>query len=264
MHYENMSAHTEDYEGIFLHEYKDAHLTDCMLVVGFPSVGLISSIAANYIVRTMKLDRIASIVSSNFPPYTILQEGVPSHPVRIYAGKRMCEGGVGESCHQIVVILAEFMPKPELIKPLSDVILDWAKHKGVSTIITLEGMNVGEQGPMTTLSVGTTEKARDLMRKYEIAEMKEGMVSGMSGMLLAEGERIGVDVICLLGPAQADIPDARGAANLLELIGKMLPELKLDPVPLLKEAETIEQGMKAAMDSIKQPKKSTEPSYLYG
>jgi uncharacterized protein len=259
-----MSSHSGEYEGIFLHEYKDAHLTDCMLVVGFPSVGLISSIAANYIVRTMKLDRVAAIVSADFPPYTILQDGVPSHPVRIYAGKRACEGGVGESCQQIVVILAEFMPKPELIKPLADLILDWAKHKGVNSIITLEGMNVGEQEITTTYSVGTTAKARTMIQRYEIAEMKEGMVSGMSGMLLAEGERVGMDVICLLGPAKSDIPDARGAANLLELIGRMLPELKLDPVPLLQEAEQIEQAMKSAMDSMKQPNKPMEQSYLYG
>jgi uncharacterized protein len=259
-----MSSHTSDYEGIFLHEYKDAHLTDCLLVVGFPSVGLISSIAANYIVRTMKLDRIAAIVSPQFPPYTILQEGIPSHPVRIYAGKRTCEGGSGEACQQIVVILAEFMPKPELIQPLADLILDWAKHKGVNSIITLEGMNVGEQENATTLSVGSTAKARGMMTKYMISEMREGMVSGMSGMLLAEGERVGMDVICLLGPAQPEIPDARGAANLLELIGRMLPELKLDPVPLLKEAEQIEQAMKAAMESMKQPNKPAEQSFLYG
>jgi uncharacterized protein len=94
--------------------------------------------------------------------------------------------------------------------------------------------------------------------------MKEGMVTGISGMMLAEGERMGVDVICLLGPAQSDMPDARGAANLMEVIGRMLPELKLDPVPLLKQAEDIEQGMKAAMESMKPPKKSSEESSLYG
>jgi predicted ATP-grasp superfamily ATP-dependent carboligase len=38
-------------EDMFLHEYKDAQITNAMAVVGFPSVGLVSSIAANYIVR---------------------------------------------------------------------------------------------------------------------------------------------------------------------------------------------------------------------
>ncbi|HSV42695.1 MAG TPA: PAC2 family protein [Methanomassiliicoccales archaeon] len=250
-------------EGMFLHEYKDAHLSNCIMVVGFPSVGLVSPIAANYIVRTLKLERIAAIVSKDFPPFTILHGGVPSPPVRIYAGTRACPQTEGEHCDQIVVMLAEFMPRPDLIQPLANIILDWAKHKGVAAIVTLEGINTGELELTEILAVGTSENAREMMKKYDIREMKEGMVSGLSGLLLSEGDRIGTDVICLLGPAKSDRPDARGAANLLEQIGRMLPELKLDSGPLLKEAETIEQGMTQALESMKQPKKQ-EPSFLYG
>jgi uncharacterized protein len=94
--------------------------------------------------------------------------------------------------------------------------------------------------------------------------MKEGMVSGLSGLLLSEGDRLSIDVMCLLGPAKADMPDAGGAARLLEIIGEMLPEIKLDSQPLRKEAEEIEQGMKTAMESMKQINKPGEESTLYG
>ncbi|QLH75220.1 MAG: proteasome assembly chaperone family protein [Methanomassiliicoccales archaeon] len=258
-----MGAHIVDYGGMFLHEFKDAHLSNCILVVAFPSIGLVSSIAANYMVRTMKLERIATIVSDDFPPYAILQDGIPTHPVRIYAGKRSCDGLGGERCDQIVVILAEFMPKPELIRRLADVIIEWGKHKGVDYIVTLEGINApGDE--VQPLGIGTSQRTREIMDSYQIRAMQEGMVTGISGMLLAEGERLNTDVICLLGPAKAEIPDARGAAKLLEIIGKMLPELKIDPVPLLKEAESIEEGMKAAIESMKQPKKPADTSFLYG
>jgi uncharacterized protein len=251
-------------EEMFLHEYKDAQITNSMAVIGFPSVGLVSSIAANYIVRTMKLERIATIVSKDFPPYTILHEGIPSPPVRIYAGKRICDGN-GEKCEQIVVILSEFMPRPDLIKRLSDIILDWCQKKGIGTIMTLEGINTSDKSQeATTFGVGTTNRMKKMLETYHIAEMKEGMVSGISGVLLSEGDRLNIDVMCLLGPAKGDIPDARGAARLLEIIGEMLPEIKLDPQPLMKEAETIEQEMKTAMESMKQLKKPGEESNLYG
>lgn len=103
-----------------------------------------------------------------------------------------------------------------------------------------------------------------MLEKYDVKEMQEGMVSGISGVLLYEGERLDMDVICLLGPARLDMPDARGAARLLEIVGKMLPELKLDPEPLHKEAEQIEQEMKAAIDSVKHPKKMGDESVIYG
>ncbi|MFA5313550.1 MAG: PAC2 family protein [Methanomassiliicoccales archaeon] len=259
-----MAQIIEDRGRMFLHEFKDMQLTNCLLVVGFPSVGLVSSIAANYMVRTMKLERIATIVSDDFPPYALLQEGVPTHPVRIYAGKRLCDGLGGERCDQIVVILSEFVPRPETMRQLANIVLDWAKRKDANYIVTLEGMNTGDEPDALPLGIATTPKMKEIMSTYQIKELKEGMVTGISGMLLAEGDRLGRDVVCLLGPAKAEIPDARGAAKLLEIIGKMLPELKIDPEPLLKEAEAIEQSMKAAIESMKQPKPPTDPSFLYG
>jgi uncharacterized protein len=251
-------------EEMFLHEYKDAQITNSMAVIGFPSIGLVSSIAANYIVRSMKLERIATIISKDFPPYTILHDGIPTPPVRIYAGKRICDGD-GEKCEQIVVILSEFMPRPDLLKRLSQIILDWCQKKGIDTILTLEGVNISDNPQETRIfGVGTTAKTKRMLETYRISEMREGMVSGISGLLLSEGDRQSIDVMCLLGPAKADMPDAGGAARLLEIIGEMLPEIKLDPQPLRKEAEGIEREMKTAMESMKQIKKPGEESTLYG
>jgi uncharacterized protein len=249
---------------MFIHEYGEADLKDGMVIVGFPSVGLVSSIAANFIVRSMKLDRQAAIISKDFPPFTIIHEGVPSPPMRIYSGHRDCEEKNGEMCEKLAVITCEFMPQPDLIKDLSDVILSWCKKKGISTILTLEGINMVGESESKVYGVGTTRKTRDTLGKYGIKELKEGMVTGVSGLLLSEGERYQMDVICLLGSARTDLPDARGAANLLDVIGDMLPEIKLDPEPLIKEAEQIETDMQKAMESVQAPKKPIEYSQLYG
>ncbi|HUT27073.1 MAG TPA: PAC2 family protein [Methanomassiliicoccales archaeon] len=247
---------------MFIHEYGEVDLKDGMAIVGFPSVGLVSSIASNFIVRTMKLERRATIISKDFPPFTIIHDGVPSPPVRIYAGHRDCENK-GEKCEKLVVITCEFMPRPDLIKELSDLILGWCKKKNIATILTLEGINIPDEGEIKVLGVGTTKLTRDMLETYKIKELKEGMVTGISGLLLSEGERYQMDVICLLGSARTDVPDARGAANLLDVVGDMLPEIKLDPEPLVKEAEQIESDMQKAMESVQQPKKPTEYSQIY-
>ena len=141
---------------MFIHEYDEADLKDGMVIVGFPSVGLVSSIAANFIVRSMKLDRQAAIISKDFPPFTIIHEGVPSPPMRIYSGHRDCEEKNGEKCEKLAVITCEFMPQPDLIKELSDVILSWCKKKGISTILTLEGINMVGESETKVYGVGTT------------------------------------------------------------------------------------------------------------
>jgi len=254
-------------DDLTLHEYVDEEFPGAMAIVSFPSVGLVSSIAANFVIRNMGLERIAAIISKDFPPYTMIYQGVPSPPVRVFAGDRVCDE-TGEQCEQLVVITAEFMPKPELMIPLAELIMDWCDRKKISTIVTLEGINLGidpEEGEI--MGVGGSQRSRELMESYGIKRLEEGMVSGVSGVLLYEADRRGKDLMCLLGPARTNYPDARGAARLLEVISRMLPELKLDPEPLYEEAEQIEQQMKKAMEAVQQPpgaKELPEQSIIYG
>ena len=250
---------------IVLHQYEDKSYPGAIALIGFPSVGMVSSIAASFIVKNMRLERVASMISADFPPYTLVQEGVPSPPVRFYAGDRI-RNQRGEQCERLVVITAEFMPRPDLIKPVADMILHWCDQKGIETIITLEGLNTGEDpSKANPLCIASGEKCKGRIEDYGLEEMKEGMVSGISGVLLYEGDRLGNEVMCLLGPAKSDFPDARGAARLLEIIGRMLPEVELDPGPLFKEAEEIERQMKNSIDGIQPPPKSLpDTSMLYG
>ncbi|MCK5030604.1 MAG: PAC2 family protein, partial [Thermoplasmatales archaeon] len=55
-------------EDITIMEYKEVDLSNSMLVVAFPTVGLISSIAGHFIIDSLKLDEIGTIVSKHFMP----------------------------------------------------------------------------------------------------------------------------------------------------------------------------------------------------
>lgn len=251
-------------EGLFIHEYRKVALDRAMVVVGFPSLGLVSSIASNFIVKQMKLERIAAIISDEFPPYSVVHEGGIYPPMRIYAGSRVCDGS-GEKCEQLVVITSEFMPSPNLLRPLVGLILDWCRRNGIATVLCLEGMNMGDSPEQKDiLAVAAGERCKKMLSTYGMKEFNEGMVSGVSGVILYEADRLGHDAICLLGPARADYPDARGAARLLEQVAKMLPELKLDPEPLFREAETVERELKSAMQAMRQAPKRGDESLLYG
>ena len=83
-------------EDISLVEYKEMDLSNSMLVVAFPTVGLVSSIAGRFIIDSLKLKEIGAIVSKNFTPTTVIHNSIPSPPVRIYAGNKIC--GPDGSC----------------------------------------------------------------------------------------------------------------------------------------------------------------------
>jgi len=50
-------------DDIEIYMNKDIDLSNSMLIVAFPTVGLISSIVGHYIIDTLKLEEVGSIVS---------------------------------------------------------------------------------------------------------------------------------------------------------------------------------------------------------
>jgi len=251
---------------IELIEYKEVDLSNSLLVVAFPTVGLISSIAGHFIIDSLKLEEIGTVVSNEFMPATVIHNSKPSPPVRIYAGERKC--GPDGTCEQLAVIISEFMPPYNIIKPLADKILEWSDEKGCKAIVALEGTHaVGERKKdFKVYGVGSNPKMKAILKKYKIEETSEGMITGVNGVLLYEGVLMQRDVICLLSEAHASYPDSRAAGNLLEKIDIMLPEIKIDPKPLYKEAKQIEENIRRFMEQSKPtaPSLPPVPSQMYG
>lgn len=247
-------------------EHKKVDLSNSLLVVAFPTIGLISSIAGHHIVQSLKLKEIGAVVSPHFMPITVIHEGHPSPPVRIYAGKKIC--GPHGSCDQITLIMSEFMPPYEVIKPLADDILEWSKKKGCRLITTLEGTHT--EGDISAESlhvygVASTKTMKQLMEKYGISESREGMITGVTGVLLYSAALMNQDVLCLLSEAHADYPDSRAAANLVAKLDVMLPGIKIDLKPLYEQANDIEQKIRKFIEQSKPtaPPLPAVPSGMY-
>jgi len=253
-------------EDIELIEYKKMDLSNSLLIVAFPTVGLISSIAGHYIIDSLKLDEIGTIISNDFMPATVIHKAKPSPPVRIYAGAKKC--GPNGECEQIAVIISEFMPPYNIIKPLADLILDWASKKGCKTVVALEGTHTfGDvKKQLKVYGVGSTNRMKNFLKTYKIEETQEGMITGVTGVLLYEGVLKNHDVICLLSEAHSDFPDSRAAGNLLKKLDVMLPVIDIDPEPLYKEAEKIEEQIRRFMQQSKPtaPTLPPLPSQMYG
>ena len=70
---------------------------------GFPSIGLVSTIVANYLIDALNLRQVGALDSAEFPTLSVVHTGEPLSPVRIYAGKL-------ESEEKLAVFVSEFKP----------------------------------------------------------------------------------------------------------------------------------------------------------
>ncbi len=237
-----------------IYEIKRVDVEGAIVIDGFPSVGLVSSIVANYLIDTLEMEQIGIVESPAFPTVSLVRNGNPQHPVRIYAGRPPADRA-GRGADKIVAFVSEFHPAPTVIHPLATTILDWVQEQRCSLLVSPEGLVV-EGAPHTARSprpprladvkvygVASTRKARELYIEPNMIPFAEGVITGIAGVLLNEGRRRGFDVLTFLAEAQSDYPDARAAAKVIETINRILLRTPLDPDPLYHEAERIEQQL---------------------
>ncbi len=250
---------------------KKADMAGAVLVEGFPSVGMVSTIVSNYLIKVLDLDYVGYISSRHLYPTAVINNSVPMAPLRIYFGKPKCKEG--NICEKVVVITSEFPPPTELMKPLVDKIIKWTHEQEIRQIISVEGiLNSNPDGAAggSNYGISSTAMTRDKIKDIDnMVQLENGIITGISGVLLYEAERLQRDVICLLADAHPDYPDARAAARLIESLDNFLPDIKLDPQPLIDEAELLEAQLKKAMAQAKpalpgQTVLSDTSSHMYG
>ncbi len=236
---------------ITVHDYKKKDLTNSMVVVSFPTVGLVSTIAANFLVSNMKLELVGALTSEDFYPAAIIQDGVPMPPVRIYAGDDVC--GPKEACDQLVVITSELPVKSASYSQLADKIIEWCQERKCHVLVTVEGVNSQEvpKDIPKVFHVASTPDATAHLKDLGTEALVTGMVSGLSGLLLYKGNFADFDVVCLLAEAHAEYPDSRSAAQILTILNKMIPQMKIDPKPLMEQANAIEAQVRKSMAQMK-------------
>ncbi len=227
-------------------DHKEMDLSAALVVVGFPGVGLVGTIATNFLVSALNLDRIASILSRELPPMAVLKDGRAMSPVRIHAAPMVC--GVDGKCDQLAVVLSEVTPKAEVLYDVCEALLSWCLEKKVTELVVLEGL-LTSQGGTDAKVYGTANSKVTLQRlaQLRVIPMAEGILSGLPGLLTYLGEAMGLEVTCLLAETTKEYPDARSAAKLLEVLDPFVPQIKIDPKPLYQKAELIEGHLKASL-----------------
>ncbi len=249
---------------------KEADMKGAVLIEGFPSVGMVSTIVSNYLIKVLDLEYIGYISSRYLYPTAVINNSVPMAPLRIYFGKPKCKEG--NICEKVVVVTSEFPPPNELMKPLVDKMIEWTHEQGIRQIISVEGIlnsKPNSEGDGSTYGISSTAVTREKIKDLpDLIQLENGIITGISGVLLYEAERLQRDVICILADAHPDYPDARAAARLIESLDHFLPDIKLDTQPLIDEAELLESQLKKAMAQAKPAIPShpvmSDSSHMYG
>lgn len=246
-------------EGPLVEVEEGINSSGALLVSCFPSVGFVSSIVAHFLVEKLELELVGGVRHPKLPPVCLVQDGKPLPPLRFYAGEPICNM---EKCDKVVLIASEIQIPPELNLPLSSSLIDWIVESGVSSTIMVDSFAHGidsshsifddDEEMDSMLGIGSTDSTHKLLKGIGVPLLKQGVVGGMTGVMMGECRRRGVDALAILAESDGEmgkgaIPDARAAARIIGCLDGLLPAVKLDPEPLMEEAQRIEKQIRDMM-----------------
>ncbi|MDR1954527.1 MAG: PAC2 family protein [Candidatus Methanoplasma sp.] len=221
-------------------KYTDQHYVNPIALVGFPGIGLVGSILTGFVIRELDMEVIAGITSPDFPPYTLIHNGKPYPPVRVYGCRRE---NASENCGDLIIVTSEVTLKAEHYYSLNATLMGLFKDLGIVSVIALEGIPPFDED-RSIYACGSSKASTDRIGELGLKALDNGLVRGLTGVMLYEGFVSNMDIIAMLCPANPALPDPRSAAKILEPLSKLVPELKIDAEPLYKEAEEIENKIK--------------------
>jgi len=250
-----------------------------MVIACFPSVGMVSSIVAHYLIDHLELEFVGGLVDDRLPTLSLIQEGVPLPPIRAYAGKPQCSI---DGCDQVILLMSEMVVPEPMVHKIVWALFEWSKEHQVLAGIVIDafakaGMKSNMDGVepvveyedtdgIDVVGIGCNETVRDMLKEMDIPLLQQGVIRGMNAGILSEATRRGLGTMSIMVEADPRWPDARAAAVLIEKLNTLLPSIDLPNQPLIEEAEKLEAQLKALMDSAGKSEDSSPSTnaMLYG
>jgi uncharacterized protein len=228
-------------------------LKDALVVVAFPTTGSASSIAAQFLARQLTLPLVGHLPLEEGAHLAAVEGGRITGLIRIYGGDVVCR--LQGKCPRLYIVTTEVPVPKELTPKIAGILAGWAK--GARLLLVLEGVQRDEADtePDVWCAAGEPDVLKELAAT-KTKPMERALIGGILGPLVRAGQGV-VPVGALIVEASKDHPDGRAAVELLEALGRIVPDVVMDPKPLLREAMALEGEIKQAQRSVEPPE--TEP-----
>ncbi len=216
---------------IRIKETSSINIENGFIINGFPSTGLTSSISTELIINTSNFQLAATIDSDSFPPISIIKNGAPNYPTRIFVNNNI----------KAAIFSSYIVLDASLHRNIARIMLNWANEKKCSTIISSVTIRSDSQELM---GIASTGNARGKLVDLGIKIVENAAIPGIPGVLLNEGMMNAQNVIVLMVGSKSDAPDLRAAYSLCDGLSKLVPGISCNLSLLEKQAKQIEEEMK--------------------
>ena len=230
---------------IRIRELKPLNLEGGFLIDGFPSIGFTSAIATESMIHTSQFELAGIIDSESFPPISVIKNGKPNFPTRIFVNEDLKVG----------IFLSFLTLDQSLHRATAKTMLKWAKEHKIGIIVSSVAIKSPSKDKVI-IGIGSTDIARTKIKEAGLKILDHGTIPGIPGILLNEGSISKQDVIVIVFHTDGKEPDFKSSAQLCMAISKLIPGASCDIPSLQKEAEKAEIMIKETQEESKHLKES--------
>ncbi|VVB77368.1 PAC2 family protein [uncultured archaeon] len=222
--------------------FKEQNLKGYTLIEGFPGIGLVGPMAASYMIEKLGMDYIGYVASDFFPPIAAVHEGTPMHTARISKDAK----------NKLGIIFSEFTIPTNAVYQLGDETISFIRKYGLQRVISIGGMPSSKQDEVPY--VITSDPA--LLKKASaqgIKQIKEGVIAGVSAVLLTSAVELGIPTMNLLVQVNPEIMNPKYAETAIQGLHKLIG-LEIDLSELQKETKEVEAKVRELLKKAKDSK----------
>ena len=222
---------------------------DNILLVGFPSNGLIGTFTISYLVNTLKMKQIGEIEMSELPPALFIDDGEIFGPIRIYKKENL------------YVVISD-IPFPIDIAYIfaKSVIQVVKKHKIDKTIIIsgLETMDKENKNPKV-YGLVTHKSLEVLLYENNIPKFLSGSIFGTDAAVISALRMSNIPTVILYAECHPLFPDPEASIHAITVISKIL-KIQIDVRDIKKKLEFLRiqhrKLMQQTIDALKQDQRA--------
>ncbi|MDW3631786.1 MAG: PAC2 family protein [Nitrososphaeraceae archaeon] len=228
--------HTEPI--IEIRKLREINIEGGVVFDGFHGIGLTSTIAIGCFINSLKTELVGILDSPLFPPISVIYNTKPNFPARIYANEEK----------KLAFFVSEAILESSAYRQIAHTILKWSNYNKCKTVISVASREIEkEDRTKKEPSLYVISNSQIIMKELNdigILPLKNGTVNGIPGVLLNESNWKNIDVVVFVVDIISGVPDFRAAANVAQVVSKIVPEAYCEIKPLIKEAENIENNLK--------------------
>ncbi|MEI8349442.1 MAG: PAC2 family protein [Candidatus Omnitrophota bacterium] len=229
-------------------------LKNPIFIAAWPGMGEVAYRSVLFLREVMGFKMFAKLEAQDFfkPSAIVVDKGIvelPSLPAGFFYYAK------NKNAPDIILFMGEAQPPLEHAEVLSRAIIEFVKKHKAKFMMTFAAKPepIDHKADAPVWIAATHDETLKAFSKFNLRILEEGQISGLNGILLGVGKKMGLKGVCLLAEIPfytVQIENPKASANILKVINEYL-NLNLNIAPLAERSKFIEGEIEKLISYLK-------------